>query len=102
MTITATSASPSSAMTAGAASPTAWRSTIHHRATGVLDVIPTGEAWARADDRFAVAYWPWSLLARPEPLSERILMSDADAIVDHALDQWGSHAGTTHRPALSV
>src|SRR5437763_6799194 len=35
-----------------------------HR-TAVLDVIPTEEAWARADARFAFAFWPWSLLAQP-------------------------------------
>src|SRR3954465_7085512 len=26
----------------------------------VLDVIPTGEVWARADGRFALGYWHWS------------------------------------------
>jgi len=32
----------------------------------VLDVVPTGEALDRADARFALGYWPWSLLAQPE------------------------------------
>jgi pimeloyl-ACP methyl ester carboxylesterase len=31
----------------------------------VLDVLPTGEVWERADARFALAFWPWSLLASP-------------------------------------
>jgi haloacetate dehalogenase len=39
----------------------------------VLDVLPTETVWERADARFALAYWPWSLLAQPEPLPERIL-----------------------------
>src|SRR5690242_20409971 len=34
----------------------------------VLDIVPTEAAWERADDRFAQAYWPWVLLAQPEPL----------------------------------
>lgn len=34
----------------------------------LLDVIPTGEAFRRADARFALTFWPWSLLAQPEPL----------------------------------
>src|SRR5262250_210901 len=25
----------------------------------VLDVVPTAEGWARADARFALAFWPW-------------------------------------------
>jgi len=36
----------------------------------VLDVIPGEEAWQRADARFAVGFWPWSLLAQPEPAGE--------------------------------
>jgi len=56
----------------------------------VLDVLPTETAWDRADARFALGYWPWSLLAQPEPLPERILAAAPDAIVDNALDAWGS------------
>jgi haloacetate dehalogenase len=58
----------------------------------VLDVLPTETVWDRADARFALAYWPWSLLAQPEPLPERILAAVPDAIVDHALTGWGSPA----------
>ena len=28
----------------------------------VMDIIPTGEVWARADWRFALSYWHWSFL----------------------------------------
>jgi haloacetate dehalogenase len=56
----------------------------------VLDVVPTGEVWARADARLALAFWPWSLLAQPEPLPERLVAGAADAIVDDALGGWGS------------
>jgi haloacetate dehalogenase len=59
----------------------------------VLDVVPTETVWERADARFALAFWPWSLLAQPEPLPERILTAAADAIVDDALGQWGSRPG---------
>ncbi|HEY7573156.1 MAG TPA: alpha/beta hydrolase [Nitrososphaeraceae archaeon] len=37
-----------------------------------------------------LAYWPWSLLAQPEPLPERILTAIPEAIVDNALSAWGS------------
>jgi haloacetate dehalogenase len=56
----------------------------------LLDIIPTGEAFRRADARFALAYWPWTLLAQPEPLPERLITADPEAVVDDALGQWGS------------
>ena len=58
----------------------------------VLDVVPTHVAWERANDAFALGYWPWSLLAQPEPLPERILECAAAAVVDNALGEWGSPA----------
>ena len=58
----------------------------------VLDIVPINATWERADDRFALGYWPWSLLAQPEPLPERILAQSAEAIVDDALGNWGSSA----------
>jgi haloacetate dehalogenase len=56
----------------------------------VLDVVPTAEAWNRADARFALAFWPWSLLAQPAPLPERLLCGAPEAVVDSALGGWGS------------
>ncbi|MFD2052832.1 alpha/beta fold hydrolase [Mesorhizobium calcicola] len=56
----------------------------------VLDIIPTADAWDRADARLALGYWPWSLLAQPEPLPEKILAGAAEAIIDNALSGWGS------------
>jgi haloacetate dehalogenase len=55
----------------------------------VLDVLPTEFTWAHADADFALAYWPWSLLAQPSPLPEQVLSQNADAIVNNALDTWG-------------
>jgi haloacetate dehalogenase len=56
----------------------------------LLDVIPTGEALRRADARFVLAFWPWSLLAQLEPLPERLIMADPEVVVDDALGNWGS------------
>jgi haloacetate dehalogenase len=58
----------------------------------VLDVVPTMTAWDRADARFALAFWPWSLLAQPAPFPERILAAAPEAIIDNALEAWGSPA----------
>ena len=62
----------------------------HCVALAVLDVLPTGETWDRADARFALGYWPWTLLAQDEPLPELALQRLAPAIVDAALVGWGS------------
>jgi haloacetate dehalogenase len=58
----------------------------------VLDILPTVTVWERADARFALAYWPWSLLAQPEPLPERLIEAAPDAIIDAALGGWGTPA----------
>jgi len=58
----------------------------------VLDIVPTAAAWDRADATFALGFWPWSLLAQPEPLPERVLAAAHEAIVDAALSGWGSPA----------
>jgi haloacetate dehalogenase len=56
----------------------------------VLDIIPTGDALSRTDMRLAYGFWPWFLLAQPEPLPERMIAGSPDAVVDDALQGWGS------------
>lgn len=76
----------------------AYRMALDHPANierlAILDVIPTLDAFAHADARLALAFWPWSLLAQPEPLPERLLAADPQAVIDHALSQWGSSPAT--------
>ncbi len=62
----------------------------HVERLALLDIIPTAEAFRRADARFTLAFWPWSLLAQPEPLPERLIVADPEAVVDDALTTWGS------------
>lgn len=54
----------------------------------VLDVLPGSVVWDRADARLALAFWPWSLLAQPEPLPERLITADPAAVVDDSLTHW--------------
>jgi haloacetate dehalogenase len=74
----------------------AYRMALDHPAAvervAVLDALPVEVVWSRADARFALGYWPWSLLAQPAPLPETILTNSAEAIVDNALGEWGSSA----------
>jgi haloacetate dehalogenase len=46
----------------------------------VFDVIPISEAWGQADGRFAMTYWPWSLLCQRAPLPEKYLLGAPDAV----------------------
>lgn len=57
-------------------------------ALAVLDVIPTADAYARANREFTLGYWVWSFLAAPSPVPERLIAGDPDAFVDHMLDTW--------------
>lgn len=45
----------------------------------ILDIVPTGEVWARADRRFALGYWHWSFLAQPHPFPETLIAADPEA-----------------------
>ena len=51
-------------------------------AVAVLDVVPTGEVWSRADALLASLYWHWGFLAQPAPLPERMIGADPDAFFD--------------------
>jgi len=64
----------------------------HVGRVAVLDIVPTETAWQQADSRFALAFWPWSLLSQPEPLPECVLAAAAGAILDDALGGWGTPA----------
>jgi haloacetate dehalogenase len=68
----------------------------------LLDVIPTGEAWQRADARFALAFWPWSLLAQPAPLPERLLLAAPEVVVDDPLGAWGSERASFPSPVRAA
>jgi len=48
------------------------------RRLSILDIIPTGEVWARADRRFAMSYWHWPFLAQPHPLPESLIGADPE------------------------
>jgi haloacetate dehalogenase len=77
----------------------AYRAALDHPdrvdALAVLDVLPVDTVWDRADDRLALGFWPWSLLAQPEPLPERLIGAAPDAVIGNALSPaWGSPAHT--------
>lgn len=76
--------------TAERASRIGWRSITRVERVALLDVIPNSEVFGRADSRLMLSFWPFSLLAQPEPLPERLMLSAPESVVDDALDNWGS------------
>ena len=44
----------------------------------VLDIVPTWEAFSRADMSFGLGYWHWFFLAQPYDLPERLLAADPE------------------------
>jgi haloacetate dehalogenase len=72
----------------------AYRMALDHpdrvRRLAVLDIVPTGEVWARADASVARGYWHWAFLALPAPLPERLIAGDPQAFFDlHVRAQLG-------------
>lgn len=61
----------------------AYRMALDHPASvsrlAVLDIVPTGEIWSRADAAFAIGYWHWSFLAQPAPLPEQMILGNPEA-----------------------
>ncbi len=72
------------------AAPTGWLWTIPDAVTrlAVLDIVPTGEAFRRADMDFSLGFWVWSFLAADEPVPEQLIAGAPDVLVDHMLDAW--------------
>ena len=75
----------------------AYRMALDHPRTvsrlAVLDIVPTGDAFRRADAEFALGYWIWSFLAAPAPVPERLIEQSPATIVDHMLDDWSEVPG---------
>jgi len=44
----------------------------------MLDIIPTGEAFRRADMAFGLGFWGWFFRAQPSPLPEQLIGANPD------------------------
>ncbi|MGV9212465.1 alpha/beta fold hydrolase [Micromonospora sp. RB23] len=54
----------------------------------VMDVVPVGDVYDRADRAFSLSYWVWSFLAAPEPVPERFIAAAPEVLVDYMLQSW--------------
>jgi haloacetate dehalogenase len=71
----------------------------------VLDIVPTIDAWERADRDWILDYWHWAFLAQPEPTPERLLGAEPDAyyLPDRSLfapDALADYLSAVHRPEV--
>ena len=53
-----------------------------------VDIIPTGEAWRRANAAWAIKTYHWSFLAQPHPLPETMISHDPVMYLEHTLKSW--------------
>ena len=72
----------------------AYRMALDHPGTisklAVLDIVPTGDAFRRADMSFAINFWVWFFLAQPADLPERIIAANPQTLLDYMLDGWSA------------
>ena len=54
----------------------------------VMDVVPVGDAYNRADRKFTLAYWVWSFLASPHPVPEQFIAASPGTLPSYMLDSW--------------
>lgn len=84
----------------------AYRMALDHPDTvqrlAVMDIVPTGEIWARADATFALGYWHWGFLAQAPPLPEQLIAAAPDAFFDTAVRRMGIDPGSERYPAAVV
>ncbi|MEV4372298.1 alpha/beta hydrolase [Nonomuraea sp. NPDC049637] len=66
----------------------------------VMDGIPIGEALARADARFAAAWWHWFFLGQTAKPAERVINADPDAWYQGSAEQMGQEAYEDYRRAI--
>jgi haloacetate dehalogenase len=65
-----------------------------------LDSIPIGEILARADARFALAWWHWFFFAQTEKPAERVISRDPDAWYRATAEHMGEEAFADYRRAI--
>lgn len=65
----------------------------------VLDCVPIGEALARADARFAAAWWHWFFFAQPDR-PERAILADPDAWYGGDPERMGAENYADYRRAI--
>jgi haloacetate dehalogenase len=69
-------------------------------ALAVLDSVPIAEALARADARFAAAWWHWFFLGQTDKPAERVICADPDAWYKAGPEVMGEDAFADYHRAI--
>ena len=56
----------------------------------MLNIVPTIDQFERMGRGPSLGYWPWYLLAQPEPFPERLLAADREGVLTYVFDTWPS------------
>ena len=67
----------------------------------ILDVVATGDIFAKVDARIAEAYFHWFLMLQPEPLAERLMGAAPDFWLRWLCDRWSAAPGAIAGPAFA-
>jgi haloacetate dehalogenase len=82
----------------------AFRTALDHpdavTALAVLDSVPIAEALARADARFASAWWHWFFFGQTDKPAERVISADPDAWYTATAEHMGEEAFADYRRAI--
>jgi haloacetate dehalogenase len=54
----------------------------------VLNIVPTLDQFERMSGGPSLGYWPWFLLAQPEPFPERLVAADREHFLRFIFDSW--------------
>lgn len=60
------------------------------RALVPIDILPTGEVWARLRWASALKSYHWAFLAQPHPMPETLINASPDFYLEHTLASWSS------------
>ena len=56
----------------------------------LLDIAPTYDMYAAADQEFATAYYHWFFLIQPYPFPETLISANPDYFLRHCLQSWSA------------
>jgi haloacetate dehalogenase len=68
----------------------------------VLNVIPTVDQFERMAGGPSLAYWPWFLLAQPEPFPEQLITAAPDQFLRYIFGSWTAASSAIDDEALAV
>jgi haloacetate dehalogenase len=67
----------------------------------VLNIVPTLDQFERMSGGPSLGYWPWFLLAQPEPFPERLVAAEREHFLRFIFDSWANDRDAIDATALA-